>query len=109
MAMAYILVLAVADTALCQALQGQNIPDTMRRLDADPRIREIVLGKIAQDDAIAQQLNLPLRADIQRARQFIVEGGFGHLFAKLDKGTLLPAICVPLISLGLASRDNERR
>ena len=52
MAMAYILVLAVADTALCQALQGQNIPDTMRRLDADPRIREIVLGKIAQDDAI---------------------------------------------------------
>ena len=79
------------------------------RLDADPRIREIVLGKIAQDDAIAQQLNLPLRADIQRARQFIVEGGFGRLFAELDKGTLLPAIGVPLISLGLASRDNERR
>ena len=70
---------------------------------------EIVLGKIAQDDAIAQQLNLPLRADIQRARQFIVEGGFGRLFAELDKGTLLPAIGVPLISLGLASRDNERR
>ena len=98
-----------ATAALRQALQGQNIPDTMRRLDADPRIREIVLGKIAQDDAIAQQLNLPLRADIQRARQFIVEGGFGRLFAELDKGTLLPAIGVPLISLGLASRDNERR
>ena len=78
-------------------------------VDADPHIREIVLGKIAQDDAIAQQLNLPLRADIQRARQFIVEGGFGRLFAELDKGTLLPAIGVPLISLGLASRDNERR
>ena len=98
-----------ATEALRQALQGQNIPDTMRRLDADPRIREIVLGKIAQDDAIAQKLNLPLRADIQRARQFIVEGGFGRLFAELNKGTLLPAIGVPLISLGLASRDNERR
>ena len=80
-----------------------------RRLDADPRIREIVLGKIAQDDAIAQQLNLPLRADIQRAREFIVEGGFRRLFDELDKGTLLPAVGIPLISLGLASRDNETR
>ena len=51
MAIAYILVLAEADAALRQALQGQNIPDTMRRLDADPRVREIVLGKISQDDA----------------------------------------------------------
>ena len=98
-----------ATAALRQALQGQNIPDTMRRLDADPRIREIVLGKIAQDDAIAQQLNLPLRADIQRARQFIVEGGFRRLFDELDQGTILPAIGIPLISLGLASRDNETR
>ena len=63
-----------------------------RRLDAQPRIREIVLGKIAQDDAIAQQLNLPLRADIQRAREFIVEGSFRRLFAELDKGTLLPTV-----------------
>ena len=39
---------------------------------AEPRIRETVLGKIAQDDAIAQQLNLPLRANMQRARQFII-------------------------------------
>jgi hypothetical protein len=80
-----------------------------RCLDADPRIREIVLGKIPQDDAIAQQLNLPLRADIQRARDFIVEGGFRRLFAELDKGTLLPAVGIPFISLGLASRDNETR
>ena len=98
-----------ATAALRQALQGQNIPETMGRLDADPRIREIVLGKITQDDAIAQQLNLPIRADIQRARQFIVEGGFRRLFEELDKGTVLPAIGIPLISLGLASRDNERR
>ena len=98
-----------ATAALREALQGQNIPDTMDRLDADPRIREIVLGKITQDDAIAQQLNLPLRADIQRARGFIVEGGFRRLFAELDKGTLLPAVGIPLISLGLASRDNETR
>ena len=77
--------------------------------DADPPIREIVLGKITQDDAIAQQLNLPLRAEIQRAREFIVEGGFRRLFDELDKGTLLPAVGIPLISLGLASRDNETR
>jgi len=43
-------------------------------------MREIVLGNITQDDAIAQQLNLPLRADIQRAQGLIIEGGFRRLF-----------------------------
>ena len=65
------------------------------------------MGKIAQDDAIAQQLNLPLRPDIQRAREFIVEGGFRRLFDELDIRKLIPAVGTPLISLGLVAGDNR--
>ena len=41
--------------------------------------------------------------------QLIVKDGLYRLFDQLDKGTIIPAIGIPLISLGLASRDNERR
>jgi hypothetical protein len=44
--------------------------------------------------------SMPIRADLQRARQIIAESGFSGLFEALKRGVALPAAAfVPLIEL----------
>jgi hypothetical protein len=64
-------------------------------------------GKNAQRDSAAAK---PTPTCLYtRARGFIVEGDFRRLFDELDMRTLLPAVGIPLIPLGLAARDNDRQ
>jgi hypothetical protein len=51
---------------------------------------------------------MPIRADLQRARQIIAESGFTGLFQALKKGVALPAAAfVPLIEL-LQQQEGNR-
>ena len=53
-----------------------------------------------RDAEIAAQTGQPIRADLQRARQIIVEDGFSGLLAALKRGVALPAAAfAPLVEL----------
>jgi hypothetical protein len=77
----------------------KDAPALIGKLDADPQIRQAVLARMQGDAEIAAQTGQPIRADLQRARQIIVEDGFAGLFAALRRGVALPAAFVPLLEL----------
>ena len=78
----------------------KDAPALIGKLDADPQIRQAVLARMQGDAEIAAQTGQPIRADLQRARQIIVEDGFAGLFAALRRGVALPAAAfVPLLEM----------
>jgi hypothetical protein len=88
------------------------IPDLLNRLDADPRIRKIVQSKIDTDIDFATRLGLPIRDDLQRAREIIASGGLAQLMRELQKGAILPAVGLPFIvagTQGVSLSDNRRQ
>ena len=87
-----------ATRSLEEALTQPEIPDAIVRIDADPRIAERARAKLEADEKFATENNLPIREDIQRARQIISESGFQGLFDALKNGAVLPAIGLAVLS-----------
>jgi hypothetical protein len=86
--------------ALKKQLANKNAPAIIKRLDASPGIRHAVAARLARDAEVAEQTGQPIRADVQRARQIIIDEGFSGLFAALRRGVALPALALaPLVKL----------
>ena len=59
-----------------------------------------VLARIDREPRLATRTGQPIRADLQRARKIIAEGGFSGLLSALRRGVALPAAAfAPLVSL----------
>lgn len=73
-------------------------PQSVRdKLDSSEAIRQAALAKAARDEAWAAETGMPIREDIQRARQIVGDEGLSGLFAARKRGTPLPGIILPLL------------
>lgn len=83
--------------AVTGQLRALLSPTAIAKLDASPKIKADVLGRLERDIA-GQQGGAQVRADLQNARGIIAKEGFAGLFRALEKGTVaLPAL-LPLLT-----------
>jgi hypothetical protein len=67
-------------------------PTILDKFDASASVRQRVLDRMTRDSDVAARTGMPLRADLQRAREIIATSGFKGLRQALQAGVVLPAV-----------------
>jgi len=88
---------------------GESTRQLFSDLDASPGARDSLtagsaagdkaLANMARDDAWSKKTGLPIREDVQRAREILAKGGLKALRKALDAGAILPSA---LLALGVS-------
>jgi hypothetical protein len=97
-----------ATRELRKILEDPSIPGAIKKLDANPTVRQAAMVQFEQDAELALRTGQAVREDVQLARQIVGTEGFSGLFRALDRGVALPAaIVAPILTMAQGGAQDE--
>jgi len=75
----------------------------------EPELIEKAKSNMLRDTEWSERTGMPIREDIQRARQYLIDGGLKALRQALDSGVVLPAAAGVLVAPYLLQSDQQTR
>lgn len=98
-------------TATRQLLEAMDAAPAFGReaMGSSPLVKERAHAMRNRDDLLSKEYGLPLREDIQTARQIFERGGLEGLRAALRGGAVLPAAAVAIVGSELLYGQGDRQ
>ena len=92
--------------ATTKFLDDMDALPTMRD-NIEPELIRKAESNMLRDSEWAERTGMPIREDIQRARQILMDGGLKALRQALDSGVVLPAAAGMIVAPGLLQSDQQ--